>query len=303
MTIHRRRFLTLAPAAFATLPLSRHAFAADEKSLPPGPPVARVEIVRDTYFGETLVDPYRWMENDQDKDWLPFLRKQNEHARAVLDALPRRRALLERIRQLSAATAVTAQVQRAGGLTFFQQRPTGANNFKLFVRENGRDRVLVDPTSMAGATGHFSLDWWRAAPNGRHVVYGLSRDGSEDSILHVMTVADGRDLPERIADTENAMPQWLSDGSGFFYNQLTGKVDTPERYLDSQARLHRLGGDPGADPILMKRGRVAGVDYDRIQAPYVLTFEGARHAVLMLADVRPERRWFIAPVADALAGH
>jgi len=50
-------------------------------------------------------------------------------------------------------------------------------------------------------------------------------------------VADGRDLPERIANTEAADPQWLDDGSGFFYNQLTGTVDTPERYLDSQARF------------------------------------------------------------------
>jgi prolyl oligopeptidase len=302
MTFDRRRFLSLAPVVFAALPLPHRAFAADEESPPVGPPVARVEIVRDTYFGEALVDPYRWMENDQDKDWLPFLRAQNAHARAVLDALPRRRALLDRIRQLSAATAVTTRLQRAGGRTFFEQRPPGANNFKLFVREPGRDRVLIDPTVMKEGSGHFSLDWWRASPNGRHVVYGLSRDGSEDSILHILSVADGSDLAERIANTENANPQWLDDGSGFFYNQLTGRVDTPERYLDSQARFHRLGTDPQSDPVLMKRGLVAGVDYDRIQAPYIVTYEGARHAVLMLADVRHEARWFVAPIADAVAG-
>ena len=39
----------------------------------PAAPVARVEVVRDTYFGETLSDPYRWMENDKDPEWLPFL--------------------------------------------------------------------------------------------------------------------------------------------------------------------------------------------------------------------------------------
>ncbi len=86
-----------------------------------------------------------------------------------------------------------------------------------------------------------SLDWWRASPDGKYVVYGLSKDGSEDSLLHVLTVADGKDLPETIPNTEGANPQWLDDGSGFFYNQLTGAVGTPERYLDSQARFHRLG--------------------------------------------------------------
>ncbi len=97
-------------------------------------------------------------------------------------------------------------------------------------------------------------------------------------------------------------PQWLDDGSGFFYNQLTGAVDTPDRFLDSQARFHRLGTNPKSDPILMKRGLVAGIDYDRIQAPYIYTFPGARYAALLLSDVRPEARGFVAPLADILAG-
>jgi prolyl oligopeptidase len=266
----------------------------------PPAPVARVAVVEDTYFGETLRDPYRWMERDKDPDWLPFLKGQNDHARALLDAIPGREALRARIEALSGDTAVTSRVQRAGGRLFFQQRPAGAENYKLFVRDNGVERVLIDPTAMKVAGGgHVSLDWWRASPDGRHLVYGLSANGSEDSVLHVMTVPDGVDLTETIANTEGANPQWLDDGSGFFYNQLTGKVDTPERYLDSQARFHRLGTDPAADPILMKRGDIA---YDRIQVPVISTFAGADHAVLFLTDVRPEARMFIAPVADAVAG-
>ena len=268
----------------------------------PAAPVARVAVVRDSYFGETLSDPYRWMENDKDPDWSAFLKGQNDHARAVLDAIPGRAGLAARIGELSGDTALTGRVQRAGGKLFFQQRPAGADNYKLLVRDAGADRVLIDPTALSGATGHTSLDWWRASPDGAFVVYGLSRDGSEDSMLHVMGVADGRDLPERIANTQDANPQWLDDASGFFYNQLTGAVDTPRRFLDSQARFHRLGADPAADPVLMKRGLVAGIDYERIQAPYVITFPGARHAVLMLSDVRPESRVFIAPLAEAIAG-
>ena len=274
-------------------------------NVPPAP-LARIEVVHDTYFGETLSDPYRWMENSKDPAWLPYLKAQNDRTRAVLDALPTRRRLLKRIQQLSGDTVATSRVQRAGGLIFFAQRPLGADNYQLFVRQSygpGRDRVLIDPTQTGGAKeGHVSLDWWRASPDGRYVVYGLSKNGSEDSILHVLAVADGSSLPERIANTEDANPHWLEDGSGFFYNQLTGAVGTPERYLDSQARFHRLGTHPDADPVLMKRGLVAGIEYDTIQSPYVITYPGSAHAVLLLSDVRPESRGFIAPLADAVAG-
>jgi len=272
-------------------------------SIPPAP-VARIQVVKDTYFGETLEDPYRWMENDKDPDWLPYLKGQNDHTRAVLNTIPGRDALLRRIQQLSGDTATTRSVERAGGKLFYEQRPANADNYKLFVRENGVSRVLIDPTELghSSGAGHFSLDWWTASPDGSHLVYGLSKDGSEDSILHVMTVADKHGLPDSIPNTENAEPQWLDDGSGFFYNQLTGAVGTPERYLDSVARFHRLGTDPASDPIIMKRGLTASVVYERIQGPYIRTFVGAQHAVLILADVRREHRVFIAPLAAVIAG-
>jgi prolyl oligopeptidase len=276
---------------------------APKGTVPPAP-VARVDVVKDTYFGETLSDPYRWMENSKDPDWLPYLKGQNDHTRAIIDALPGRTALFKRIEQLSGEAVATSRVQRAGGMTFIQQRPLGADNFKLFVRQgvSGAERVLVDPTAMSSAKSHMSLDWWRASPDGKYVVYGLSKDGSEDSLLHVLSVADGKDLPETIPNTEGANPQWLDDASGFFYSQLTGAVATPERYLDAQARFHKLGTDPKNDPILMKRGLVAGLDYDKIQIPTIITSLGSRYAILQLADVRPEGRWFIAPLGDAIAG-
>ena len=298
-----RRDLLLGAGSLWAAFLARRTAVADTAGGPrvPPPPVARVEVVRDTYFGETVSDPYRWMENDKDPEWLPFLKGQNAHARALLDAIPGRSALLARIRQLSGDTASTRSAQRAGERLFYEQRPVGADNYKLFVREKGGDRVLIDPTRLDADGGHLSLDWWEPSPDGSHLAYGLSKNGSEDSILHVLTVAEGRDLAEHIPNTQAAHPQWLDDSSGFFYNQLTGAVDTPERYLDSVARFHRLGTDPGADPILMKRGQDANVPYERIQAPLILTFRGSRYALLTLSDVRTEFRAFIAPVADAVA--
>ncbi|MEP7209820.1 MAG: S9 family peptidase, partial [Alphaproteobacteria bacterium] len=269
----------------------------------PPAPVARIAVVKDTYFGETLSDPYRWMENYKDPDWLPFLKGQNDHARGVLDAIPGRDKLAKRIEQLSGDTVLTSAVQRAGGLLFFQQRTKGSDNFKLFVRDkSGKDRTLVDPTKLSGETGHVSLDWWRASPDGKHIVYGLSKDGSEDSVLHVLVTATGKDLADSIPSTEDAQPNWLDDGSGFFYNQLTGAVDSPDRYLDSLARFHKLGDDPANDPIVMKRGMDPAVVYDRIQMPIIETFTGSRFAFLVLQDIREEFRLLIAPIADAMTG-
>ena len=115
-----------------------------QKPVPPAP-VAKVVPVTDTYFGEAIVDRYRWMENDKDPDWLPFLKQQNAHARGVLDALPKRDVLLKRIEQLSGDVAAPSRVQKAGSRIFYQQRPAGANNFKLFVRDgmNGKDLSLI----------------------------------------------------------------------------------------------------------------------------------------------------------------
>ncbi|UAK23571.1 prolyl oligopeptidase family serine peptidase [Sphingomonas nostoxanthinifaciens] len=301
--IDRRQLLAGSAASLVGAAVAARGRAASPAIVVPPAPVAKLTPTRDTYFGETLVDRYRWMENDKDPDWLPYLKAQNDRTRAVLDRLPGRDALLARIQQLSGDIVLTSKVQRAGGRIFFQQRPLGADNFKLFVRENGADRVLVDPTAMSAAgVGHYSLDWWHASPAGDKVVYGVSKDGSEDSVLHILTVADGHDLPERIANTQMADPRWLDDGTGFFYNQLTGAVDTPERFLDSQARFHRIGTDPSTDPIVMKRGLDPAIVFEKIQAPYVLTFPGSRYAILGLGDVRPEARMFVAPVADALAG-
>ena len=301
--LNRRELLLGAGSALLMVEIhsAKATGVAGASDIPPAP-VARVEPVKDTYFGETLTDPYRWMENDKDRDWLTFLKGQNDHSRAVLDRIPGRTALLQRIQQLSGDAVATRAVQRAGGKLFFEQRPLGADNFKLFVREGSQVRTLIDPTllTQAGA-GHISLDWWRASPDGSRLVYGLSKDGSEDSVLHVMTVATGRDLQDQIPNTAGANPSWLDDSSGFFYNQLTGAVGTPERYLDSVARLHRIGTDPAADPILMKRGLTPEVSYERIQGPLIHAFRGCDYAVLELSDVRPEMRLFIAPLADVLA--
>jgi prolyl oligopeptidase len=55
---------------------------------------APVREVEDRYFGQTLIDPYRWMEKENDPELAAYLRSQNEHARSLLARIPGRAELL-----------------------------------------------------------------------------------------------------------------------------------------------------------------------------------------------------------------
>ena len=84
MDLDRRQFLAGSAGALSMSLIPASLWAAAAKDTVPAAPVARIDVVHDTYFGETLSDPYRWMENSKDPDWLPFLKGQNDHTRAVI---------------------------------------------------------------------------------------------------------------------------------------------------------------------------------------------------------------------------
>ncbi len=264
---------------------------------------ARLTPTVDDYFGTRVTDNYRWMEDPKDKDWLPFLKSQNSATRSVLDAIPGRAGLGRRISALTGDAAATSHVRPAGDLLFYEQRPAGADNFKLFVRDAaGAVRVLVDPTAMRDGDAHVSLDWWEPSDDGRHIAYGLSPAGSEASVLHVMEVATGAVLSERIPFTDFGSVAWLPDGSGFFYLQLTGKRGTPEYYLDSVTKLHRLGADIAGDTIVLKRGLYADIPMEPVQIPMVATVDGSDRVLAIVADIRQEKAMWSAALADLVAG-
>lgn len=272
------------------------------------PPVARIEPVSETFFGETVTDLYRWMENPKDRDWEPFMRGQDAYARQVLGAIPGRDALRRRIAELSGATAVANGAQSAGGRVFYEVRPVGADNFKLAVRAGlgAPERILIDPTTMKSEGGkHLSLDWWAPSPDGRHVVYGLSAAGSENSVLHVLEVDSGRVLPERIAGTQYAGPSWLPDGSGFFYARVAdpAQLGTVDYYKRSPVLLHRLGADPREDRLLVVYGQDPALPLTELEFPSIATAAGSPWAVLgLFGGVRRENPLFVAPLADVVQG-
>jgi prolyl oligopeptidase len=164
------------------------------------PAVARTEVVEDVLFGTTLVDPYRWMEDSDRDEFKAWLESQAAYADVTLSASPRREALLARIIELGGAAATRTSFKLAGERAFCLRQDEVASAPVLAVRDlpDGVERVLMDPNTIVGEAKS-SIDWYVPSPKGRYVAFGISRGGSERSVLHVVDAADGTLLGERIS--------------------------------------------------------------------------------------------------------
>lgn len=263
------------------------------------PPVAPVDIVTDDYYGTAVADPYRWMESGKDPRWLPWLQAQAAHTESVLARLPGRAGLLKDIQALSGDQTAFRMVRRVGPSLFIQRRDPGAEDARLYVRTGKRaERLLLDPATWPA--GPQSLDWWQVSPNGRFVAVGLSKRGTEASVLHVLDVATGQPLPTRIPATDFGQVAWLPDSSGFSYLQFVGEQGTPSYYLNNVTRLHRLR-HTGSDPLLLPRDQPpVPLQPHEIAA---LRFDNASpHALLTVAEGRRESRVYISPRDAVVAG-
>ena len=300
----RRHFLatTGSLAAIAAMPAPVRAATGNG-----GPPVARIDGVTETFFGQAVADPYRWMENDQDPDWEPYVKGQADHARKVFDAIPGREAMATRISELSGGLELINGIQTGGPFVFIEKRPVGASSFRLYVRrgDNGAERMLLNPEDRNKGEVSYAMNYWAASPDGRRVLVGLSASGSEQAVMEIIDTETGRTLPDRIDRAQYASPSWLEDSSGFFFNRLSadGKMGSADFYKDSVCWLHRIGTDAAKDVKVLVRGQFDDVPIRDIDFPVVVVQPGCRFVVgLLIGGVQRELTLFTNTVAAARRG-
>lgn len=260
--------------AVASLSVAGWAFAmptSDATAAPshPPPPATRAQPVTETAHGETLVDPYRWLEDGDAPAVAAWTDAQNAYTDKVLGAWPGRAALEERLWTLHEIGSLGVPVARPFGPRssrrwryFYTRRDGKQNQAVLYVRDPdarpGPDRALIDVNAIT-TDGTSSLDWWSPSEDGALVAYGVSRDGSEESVLRVRDVRAGRDLPEVIDRTRACSVAWLPDGSGFYYTRYPtpGTVPAGEESYHRAVYFHRLGTEPtgAADVPVFGAGR------------------------------------------------
>ena len=74
----------------------------------PPPPATRRDDLVDEIHGHLVADPFRWLEADDDPEVRTWVAGHNARTRDVLDALPRRAELHERLSSLLRAGSSVA---------------------------------------------------------------------------------------------------------------------------------------------------------------------------------------------------
>ena len=272
----------------------------------PTPPVAAVKPVSDTYFGQTVPDPYRWMEAEG-PDFQTWAHGQADYTNAVLARIPGRTALLARIHALDNASAAVYDIQTAGGKVFYRKSVPGDNNARLFVRDSlhGNERALLDPQALTRNGVHFSMDYYAPSPDGTLVAYGVSPGGSENSTLHVLRTDGSGETGEAITRTELAQVSWADDSKAFFYTRLqaTGPNDPPTaKYQKALVFRHVLGTDAATDAPVFGSTLSPSAPFALDDEPAVIVIPGSSYAFgIMERGVQNENAVYYAPL-KSIAG-
>ncbi|RKF21898.1 S9 family peptidase [Altericroceibacterium spongiae] len=239
-------------AGMAAIVISLPAGAQD-MTAPDYPETRRGDVV-ETQFGETVADPYRWLEQDvrESTEVADWVRRENAVTQNYLDKLPARNWFEGRIGELYDYARYSTPV-KAGERYFYTYNSGLQNQSPLYVRDglNGRERLLIDPNDWAedGAT---ALSGWDVSPDGRYVLYSVQDGGTDWRILRVLDVDTGEILEDEIRWAKFTNLDWIGS-EGFFYSRFP----EPEEGEDFQALnynqavyFHRLGTPQSTDELV-----------------------------------------------------
>ncbi len=264
--------------------------ASPELLLAKTPPPASRSSVAETYHGQKIEDPYRYLEDFKNPEVQAWVKSQADHATKSLHALSGRETLLARLRELDAGTPYTlsSETLLPNGDLFYFKRMAGEKVAKLYFKEHtkGKEQLLIDPDAFPKEQpqDHFSLSFFRVSPDGTKLLYGFAASGSEQTTLRIYDRLASKDLPAAIdrLEAEYALPEWLPDGKSFVYSRrrkLADNAAPAEAYEFTQAFLHRLGNDPDRDELIFAHEAPHSPVMSEMDFPAVILPDGSPWAI------------------------
>lgn len=279
----------------STLIFSPSAFAQS------APPVAPVREVVDTYFGQRVSDPYRWLEA-RGPEFDTWLKAQADYADWTLRKLPMRSSLLARFTALSSASTSVANVQRSGENYFSMRREPGETDYSLYVRRGlaGTDRLLPPVAALSHGAKRNSIATYNVSPDGHYVAYLVAPGGGEYGELRILEVATGHDLGDRIAETRWSAGEWLPDSKSIAYiafQKLAPGAAPADRLKKTRVLVHRLGTSEASDEPLFGFGVDSAINSAITMLPSLSIPHGSRYAFIRQnSGVEPGSEIYMVPV-------
>ena len=253
-------------------------------------PNAKTVDQTDELHGVLVRDPYRWLEDVDSPETLEWIRQQNELTRSVLDQVPRRKKIKERLTELWDFAKAWAPYKK--GKWYFQERNTGLQNQNvLYVMESldAEPRVLLDP-NLLSEDGTVALTSFAISDDGSWLAYTTSASGSDWMTWHIRSVETGQNLADTVEWSKFCNAAWMPDGSGFYYSRYAAPVEGNEfqnTNYNQQVFFHSLN-------TLQERDRLV---YERSDQPEwgflsKVTDDGCYHTLIVWQGTEVNNRFF-----------
>ncbi|HEY6330120.1 MAG TPA: prolyl oligopeptidase family serine peptidase [Blastocatellia bacterium] len=190
----------------------------------------------DSYFGVSVPDPYRWLEDDNSPETMKWVEAENKVTFDYLGKIPYREKLKDRLATLFNYPKYGAPFRR-GEYYFFSKNDGLQNQSVIYIQKGleGTPEVLLDPNKLS-ADGTSRLVTFALSLEGKYAAYTVSTGGSDWEDCYVVEVATKQKLPDTLNWLKVTGIAWA--GNGFNYS----RYDAPDRgkELSSKNENHKV---------------------------------------------------------------
>ncbi len=206
----------------------------------------------DTFFGTTVADPYRWLEDDRSAETEDWVEAQNKVTQAYLDKIPYRKDIEKQLTALWNYEKFGTPFREGNSYFFFKNN--GLQNQSVLYRQQGLDgtpEVFLDPNTFS-EDGTVALGGLDFTEDGTLMGYSLSESGSDWRKILVMDVASGQLVEDTIRDAKFSGIAWEGT-EGFYYSSY----DKPKAgsalsgvNMNHKLYYHKLGTPQREDKLV-----------------------------------------------------
>jgi len=188
-------------------------------------PVTERGDVVDTYFGEQVADPYRWLEDLDGEATAGWIEAQNAISFPYLEAIPQREAIKTRLTELWNFERYGLP-EKEGDRYFYERNDGLQDQDVVYVADSldGEARALIDPNGFS-EDATVALASWTPSPDGRWIAYSTSDGGTDWKTWHIRNVDSGEDLEDTVSRCKFTSTSWSGDSTGFYYSRYPAGAD------------------------------------------------------------------------------